>query len=88
MKIWWFWRFTMEGFLLFGFTFWFCSSGGYVYNFRGRYVRHYQKRERSMYRNPYFLPPAERKLQYDQFFNVLKDKLFIEKDLNRKSIAV
>jgi hypothetical protein len=30
------------------------------------------------YRNPYFLAPGDRKLQYDQFFNVKKDKLLIE----------
>ncbi len=78
MKIWWFWRFSMEGFLFVSLTMWFCGAGGYVFNFRKRYVRHKQKRIRSFYRNPYFLPPSERKLQYDQFFNVKKDKLLIE----------
>ncbi len=46
MKIWWFWRFSMETFIFAGFTFWFVGSGGYCYNFRKRYVKHKQKRQR------------------------------------------
>ena len=47
MKIWWGFRFAMEGFLLFGTVFFFMSPGGYVFNVRKRYVFHKQKRERS-----------------------------------------
>jgi hypothetical protein len=47
MKIWWFYRFSMETFLFVGVTVWFVGSGGYVFNFRKRYVMHKQKRIRS-----------------------------------------
>jgi hypothetical protein len=47
MKIWWFWRFSTEAFLFMGVTVWFCGAGGYVMNFRKRYVKHKQKRVRS-----------------------------------------
>lgn len=47
MKIWWFWRFSMETFIFCGVTIWFVGSGGYVFNFRKRYVMHKQKRIRS-----------------------------------------
>ncbi len=49
MKIWWFWRFATEGFIFLGFTVWFCGVGGYFMNFRKRYVKHKQKRMRSMF---------------------------------------
>ena len=53
MQIWWFWRFSMEGFIFFGLTYYFvfCKiiliiAGGYFFNYRYRYVYHKQKRER------------------------------------------
>lgn len=47
MKIWWGFRFGMEGLMFFGTTWYFLSPGGYIYNYRGRYPFHKQKRERS-----------------------------------------
>jgi len=37
----------METFIFCGVTIWFVGSGGYVFNFRKRYVMHKQKRIRS-----------------------------------------
>ena len=80
MRIWWGFRFGMEFFLFFGASFYFLGGGGYLYNYRKRYVWHKQKRERSLFRNPYFTPVVDRKLQYDRNFNVIKKdgKHFIE----------
>ncbi len=39
----------MEGFLFSGVTMWFVGAGGYVFNFRSRYVKHKQKRVRSKF---------------------------------------
>mmetsp|Transcript_33334 Transcript_33334/g.34640 ORF Transcript_33334/g.34640 Transcript_33334/m.34640 type:complete len:83 (+) Transcript_33334:44-292(+) len=73
MKIWWFWRFSMETFVVAGASVYFIGGkGGYMGNIRGRYVTHRQKRERSFFRNPYFVPLSERKLTYDKNFKVVK----------------
>lgn len=80
MRIWWGFRFGMEFIVFFGTSFYFFGPGGYLFNYRGRYVWHKQRRERSYFKNPYFLPKSERKLNYDSMFNVIpKDrKLMLE----------
>ena len=48
MRIWYVWRMMMEGFLFCGVSIWFMGAGGYWWNYRRRYVKHKQKRERSI----------------------------------------
>lgn len=83
MRIWWGFRMGKEAMLIAGMSFIFLGGGGYAFNFRKRYPWHKQKRERSDFRNPYFVPVNQRQLKYDKNFNVIKNngKLFIEQDL-------
>ncbi len=47
MRIWWGFRFGMELILVGGASYYFLGIGGFIYNYRRRYVIHKQKRERS-----------------------------------------
>lgn len=47
MKIWWGFRASQEAFLLIGMTYFFIGGGGFLFNYRKRYLIHKQKRERS-----------------------------------------
>lgn len=82
MKIWWGYRFAMEGFIFFGIMFYFTTTSGYLMNYRRRFVWHKQKRERSkltiniigFFKNPYFVSSGNRQLSYDKSFNVITPK--------------